>query len=50
MQKDLFEAAQFLLLPIDGFRALIAKCLVHNGIQVELSVRETWAKYIDTPV
>jgi hypothetical protein len=37
MQKDPIEAVQHLLLPIHGFRALIAKCITHNCIQVELS-------------
>ena len=37
MQKDPREAAQYLLLPIDGFRALTAHCLVLNGVEVELS-------------
>ena len=37
MQQDPREAAQYLLLPIDGFRALIAQCLVLNGVQVQLS-------------
>ena len=37
MQKDPIEAAQYLLLPIDGFRALTAQCLALNGVHVELS-------------
>jgi hypothetical protein len=31
------EAAQYLLLPVDGFRALIARCLGLQGVTVELS-------------
>ena len=37
MQEDPREAAQYLLLPIDGFRALTAQCLVLNGVEVRLS-------------
>ena len=31
------EAAQYLLLPVDGFRALIARCLALQGVAVTLS-------------
>ena len=37
MREDPKEAAQYLLLPIDGFRALTAKCLSLNGCEVQLS-------------
>ena len=37
MKQDPKEAAQYLLLPVDGFRALIAQCLALQGVDVELS-------------
>ncbi len=37
MQEDPREAAQYLLLPIDGYRALTAHCLALNGVEVKLS-------------
>ena len=36
MREDPREAAQYLLLPIDGFRALTAQCLALNGMEVQL--------------
>ena len=37
IREDPREAAQYLLLPIDGFRALTAQCLSLNGCEVQLS-------------
>ena len=37
IREDPREAAQYLLLPIDGFRALTAQCLSLNGVKVQLS-------------